>query len=306
MDIEQLRAFDQIARQGSFSRAARTLDIMQPTISARIQALEQELGGALFRRGGRKLALTEMGASFLPYVRSLLATLQDGVETARLAQTGQRGRLAIGALESFMSGFLATAVARFHSAYPQVDLFIRTGHSDQVVEMLRDGLVKLGLIAWPYFEPELELLLRLREPLLLAVPARHPLARERVVSVEQLRREARPLFIIAWSPAVRQQLSQLVARVGPVVELPIHMAHYLLLQGQGACFLTRTIAADDLASGRFVELEVGDLPPLSRESALVRLKSGDPLPQTAQAFLALFQDETRRAGVLEDVASTIL
>ncbi len=56
MDLEQLQAFERIVREGSFSRAARSLDIAQPTISARIQALEVEVGGALFLRGGRKIA----------------------------------------------------------------------------------------------------------------------------------------------------------------------------------------------------------------------------------------------------------
>ncbi|MBO0795369.1 MAG: LysR family transcriptional regulator, partial [Ktedonobacteraceae bacterium] len=73
MDIDQLRTFERVVREGSFSRAARSLDISQPTISARIQALEQEVGGALLQRGGRTIALTERGESFLPYARQAIA-----------------------------------------------------------------------------------------------------------------------------------------------------------------------------------------------------------------------------------------
>jgi DNA-binding transcriptional LysR family regulator len=71
MDIDQLQAFERIVREGSFSRAARTLDITQPTISARIQALEQEVGSSLFIRGGRKVTLTERGESFRPSQRGV-------------------------------------------------------------------------------------------------------------------------------------------------------------------------------------------------------------------------------------------
>src|SRR5687768_15329609 len=107
MDIEQLRAFDRIVREGSFSRAAQVLDIAQPTISARIRMLEQAVGGALFVRRGRRLALTEVGESFLPYARRALSVLAEGVEAARLTQEGQRGRLTLGVIESLTGGFLA-------------------------------------------------------------------------------------------------------------------------------------------------------------------------------------------------------
>jgi DNA-binding transcriptional LysR family regulator len=60
MDTDQLLAFQRVVREGSFSRAARTLDIGQPAVSARIQALEAQLGGALLTRG-RRLGLTALG-----------------------------------------------------------------------------------------------------------------------------------------------------------------------------------------------------------------------------------------------------
>ncbi|MCB9158140.1 MAG: LysR family transcriptional regulator, partial [Caldilineaceae bacterium] len=69
MDLQQLTAFDRIVRQGSFSRAARELHIAQPTISARIQALEQEVGGPLLARSNQGVKLTALGVSFLPYAR---------------------------------------------------------------------------------------------------------------------------------------------------------------------------------------------------------------------------------------------
>jgi DNA-binding transcriptional LysR family regulator len=72
MDLHQLQAFDQIVFHGSFSKAARQLDVSQPTISLRIRALEQEVGGALFLRKGSQLRLTELGQSFLPYAQTAL------------------------------------------------------------------------------------------------------------------------------------------------------------------------------------------------------------------------------------------
>src|SRR5260370_28021785 len=109
MDTNQLQAFDMVVRQGSFSKAARALDISQPAISLRIQALEQIVGGPLFVRGGSRLELTELGASFLPYARQALAVLASGIETAQQTRLGARGRVSLATLPALTTGFFASA-----------------------------------------------------------------------------------------------------------------------------------------------------------------------------------------------------
>ena len=123
MDIGQLIAFKRIVREGSFSRAAWSLGIAQPTISARIQRLEKEIGGALFKRG-RKIALTELGDTFLPYARQTLTILQTGLEATRQSYQGDRGRLSVGILRSLAGGFLSPMLARFHQQYPNVKCYM--------------------------------------------------------------------------------------------------------------------------------------------------------------------------------------
>ncbi|MBN9000374.1 MAG: LysR family transcriptional regulator [Rhizobiales bacterium] len=71
MDVDQLRSFDRIIRDGSFTKAAARLNVTQATISARIRTLEDQVGGPLLTRG-RKVELTERGATFLPYARRVL------------------------------------------------------------------------------------------------------------------------------------------------------------------------------------------------------------------------------------------
>jgi DNA-binding transcriptional LysR family regulator len=295
MDIDQLLAFDRVVREGSFSRAAWSLDITQPTISARIQALEQQVGGALFVRGGRRVALTERGESFLRYARRALAVLDEGIEAARLTQVGQRGRVTVGTLTSLAGGFLASAIARFHTAHPQVELYMRTGNSDQVVEMLRDGVVKVGLITAPAHNPDLTPLLYFREPLVLVAPAGHPLARRGLVDLAEVERESRPFLLVRWGPAMNPVLARLDLQAEPTVELPIETVLHLLRRGIGAAFLTRTFVMDDLAAGRLVEVAVHDLPPLFRESTLVRPARRGAFATATADFVSALREE---AGVL--------
>ncbi|HZU69039.1 MAG TPA: LysR family transcriptional regulator [Ktedonobacteraceae bacterium] len=293
MDIDQLQAYERIVRDGSFSRAARALNITQPTISARIQALEQEVGGKLFTRAGRKVALTERGESFLPYARRALEVLAEGVEAAQLTQEGKRGRVTVGTIESLAGGFLASSIASFHDTHPKVDFFVRTGHSDQVVEMLYDGVVKLGLISWPLFNPDLIPLLHFREPLILVAPAGSSLIGRGTVTLTEAQRAKGHLLKVQWQwgPPVNITLLRITEQMSPMVELPFETVRHLLLDGIGAAFLTRALVAEDLKSGRLVEVEVADLPPAYRESALVYLAHRGPLNAVLADFVEVMREE---------------
>lgn len=285
MDIAQLLAFDRIVREGSFSRAARQLDITQPTISARIQTLEQEIGGPLFVRGGRKLALTERGESFLAYVQRALEVLSEGIEAARLSGEGQRGRITFGALQSLAGGFLAETIVEFHNTHPQVDFYIRTGHSDQIVEMLYDGRARLGLISWPIYNSDLVVLLHFREQLVLVTPANSELATRRKVRLEQVKKVRGHLLNVHWGPSAYNFMALVGEQAGPMSELPIETARYILLRGLGAAFVTRASVAEELQTGKLVEVEVEDLAPAYRESALVCMKRALPLNKVLQSFV---------------------
>jgi DNA-binding transcriptional LysR family regulator len=294
MDIEQLQAFDRIVRDGSFSRAARTLNIAQPTISARIQGLEQVVGGPLFVRGGRSIVLTELGESFLPYARRALAVLTEGIEAVQGMQTGAHGRVTVGTIQSLAGGFLASSIQRFHSAYPQVEFFVRTGHSDQVVEMLYDGLVKLGLISWPFFNLDLKLLQHFREPLVFVVGAKHPLASKGTIKLDAVHKVKGHLLKVRWGYTTSEFESFLENQASPMIDLPIDTVRYMLLHGIGGAFLVRALVADDLAAGLLVEVVVEDFPTIYRESALVCLQKG-----TMSTALHKFVDVLREeAGAL--------
>lgn len=216
MDLDQLMAFERIVREGSFSRAARSLDIAQPTISARIQALEEAVGGPLFLRGGRVIALTERGQSFLPYAQHAISVLAEGVETARLTQSGERGRVTVAAIPSLAGSFLAATIVRFHRTHPQVDLLVKVGNSKQIMAQLADGIVTLGLISWPYFNPDVQPLLRFREALKLMVSASHALAGRESVTLEEVQRAGVPIFEVKLWVSIDPALAQLTAQTQPI------------------------------------------------------------------------------------------
>jgi LysR family transcriptional regulator, low CO2-responsive transcriptional regulator len=301
VDIDQLLAFERVVREGSFSRAAWTLHIAQPTVSARIAALESSVGGPLFHRAGRRITLTERGASFLPYARRALTLLGEGMEAARLATDGQRGRVTLGALGSLAGAFLAPALAAFQATHPAVEMLVRAADHEQIVELLIDGVVELGLIAWPCVVPplaELSPLLHLREPVMLAVHPSHQLAGLGAATQDEIVRLARPFIRLRWWQTDNARVARLAARAEQLVDLPMETARWLVTSGVGAGFFTRALIADELASGALREVPVADMPPIVRDSALVRLARAAPLSAASADLVGAIRERARVLGLL--------
>ncbi|HET8913580.1 MAG TPA: LysR family transcriptional regulator [Ktedonobacteraceae bacterium] len=293
MDIDQLHTFEQIVQQGSFSKAARSLNTTQPTVSSRIIALEQEIGSALFIRGGRHVELTDLGNSFLPYAKQALAALTRGLETARLTRDGRRGRVTIGVLPSLTGNFFSAAIARFHTTHPQVDLFVRTGHSNQLIEELHDGITWLGLITEPLLQPSLQQLLCFQEPLVFVCRADHPLAKKRRIELKEIWNESNPYLFVRWNQEIDSLFLKLKKQGQALMEVPSETARDLLKRGIGTALLTRPLISRELASGKFCELNIVDQPPLQRLSALVCLEHNPDLPASVQQFIEVLRKEAR-------------
>lgn len=294
MDLHQLQAFDHIVMHNSFSKAARKLGVSQPTISLRIRALEQEVGGALFVRKGSRLFLTELGESFLPYAQTALRAMTTGVDVARRTREGERGQLRIATLPSLATGFFATALARFHHQYPQIDVAIHTGHTREISEMLHEHYVHLGFVVAPFFHPEFSPLLHLKEPLTLVAHPGHPLAQVEHIMLSDLINQSQPFFLIDWNVEVKQWQSHLLgSSPSSTIEVPPQTAYDLLLSGKGVALLTRTMVEQEVKTGRLVELCVQQLPRFHRESLLLHRTAISSLPTAVNTWLRLFREEAR-------------
>lgn len=300
IDLDQLITFERIVREGSFSGAAWALDIPQPTVSARIKILEQTLGGPLFHRQGRRVTLTDMGQTFLPYARRTIAVLMEGVEMARQAEHGQRGRVTYGGLSSLSGALVGPAVAHFHATHPHVELVVRGGDHESVSAWLHDRIVELGLVVWPCPESlmtPMQPLLRLREPVVLVVSAAHPLAQRGRISYDDLLNAAHPFLSLRWWKTMHPTISRIAAQCESSITASMESARHMVRSGIGMGFFTRVHVLDDLASGVLVELTVEDLEPLTRESAVVWLPRDLPLSAAAAAFVAGLRMQAERLGL---------
>jgi LysR family carnitine catabolism transcriptional activator len=299
MDLDQLLTFERIVREGSFSKAAFALGVSQPTVSARVQALETSLGSPLFVRG-RKTALTEQGERFLPFARRAIATLQDGQDAARLELGRVRGRLSVGVLPSLAGLFIGSALRAFKADYPEVEWVVRVGKHWDILELLYDGVIEMGFVCYPCLDPllaELTPLLRLREPVSLMAAPSHPLAQQGTVHEQDVVALSQPFVLLRWWQVTPRHLERLAERAR-AADLAVETATHLLESGVGAGFYTKMVGLPSLNAGTLVNVPITAMPSLYRDTALVRLARRDTLSGTAGAFVAYVQKVGERHGLL--------
>jgi DNA-binding transcriptional LysR family regulator len=190
VELRQLRYFVAVAEERHFGRAAEKLHISQPPLSQQIRRLEREIGAPLLHRTTRRVDLTAGGEVLLARAREILSAIDDATEETRRAANGEVGRLAIGFTGSATYSTLPALAGALREALPRVVLDLRGEMlTPAQVAGLLDGSLDLGVLRPPVREPELELEILRREPLIAVLPETHRLATAAVVPLEQLRDE---------------------------------------------------------------------------------------------------------------------
>src|ERR1044071_4334944 len=133
IQLVQVEGFLEVARRGSVSRAAEALFITQPTLTARLQGLERELGTALFLRTPHGMRLTDAGRAWIPFAERALRALVDGRDALKQVITASAGHLMVAAAPAVSTYVLPDLLERFVAAHPRVVVSVRTGHSEHVV-----------------------------------------------------------------------------------------------------------------------------------------------------------------------------
>jgi DNA-binding transcriptional LysR family regulator len=187
MELHQLRYFVAVAEERHFTKAARDLRIAQPSVSRAIRVLEEELGTPLFHRMKGNIALTSAGEVLLPWARRVLADVDGATSEVRELADLRRGRLAVGATPSLTVTLLPPALARFHAAYPGIDLVLHEAGSRDLVRELEQGVLDVALVILPLRHEMLETAPLLREELVVAVAPDHPLASRKTMAIADLK-----------------------------------------------------------------------------------------------------------------------
>ena len=204
MDLQQVRAFQAVAREGSFSKAARRLFRTQPAVTMAVQALERELGVRLFDRLGRRIRLTPGGSTFLESVGPLLERWEVlGTQVRDAASEAVTGPVRIGAGESALLYLLPEPIRRFRKRYPAVDITARNQPREETLAMLRTGELDFGFRAIAAVPEGLFHRLSRAFDRVAIAPRGHPLLKEERVTLKTL--SPYP-FVMPWKGSTTRQL----------------------------------------------------------------------------------------------------
>ncbi len=171
------------------------MPVAQPALSHQVKLLEVELGVDLFERSRSGVRLTEAGEIFMLRARRALAEVDAAREEIAAFKGLTSGRLVLGAMQALAGLDLPRLISAFHAEHPGIDVSLREESTRDMFAMAMRGEIDLAIAALDVERPvELDAAPLVREPVLLAVPAAHPLARQESVALQQFRHETFVFF----------------------------------------------------------------------------------------------------------------
>lgn len=245
-----------VAEYLSFHRAALALGVSQSSVSARIKALEEDLGIVLFDRNTRGVRLTEAGRCFVDQVGEAMGILDRAIKIAGMQARGEAGELRIGVHALTPGCFLDRLLERFHIDHPGIRLQVAEGTAREAQFMIREGRLDVAFGACMHETPDLSSRVIWRDRLMAAMPVEHSLASQPVIDWDQLVDET---FLVCYSGTGPQVHDLIVARAAgkwltPTIQrLDVERSTLLsmIANGHGISIFAKEGAADSTANVAF-------------------------------------------------------
>ena len=186
MNLRDLRYFVALAELKHFGRAAAACFVSQPTLSTQSRKLEEGLGVSLVERAPRKVMLTPAGREIAERARRIVGDVEQLREAARRSQDPEAGTVRLGIFPTLGPYLLPHVVPGIHARFPRLELLLVEEKSDVLLARVRDGRLDAALLALPLHDDQLHAEFLFEEPFLLAVPERHPLAKQSSLTLKDL------------------------------------------------------------------------------------------------------------------------
>ena len=295
MDLHDLRVFAAVARHLHYTRAAKELGLSQPAVSARIDALQRDLGVQLLHRAGRGMALTSAGEVLAVEAAKVLARVEAARQAVEDVKGLLRGRLRIGASTTPGIYLVPRAAARFTREFPGVTLEVRVQNTLAIEEAVLRGDIHAGVVGGPHAG-------RARGSGPVAAPARiglfgptHPLARKRTVEVDEMLEH--PFAMRERGSATRERFERWLGEKGRACRVGVEFGSpeavkHAVAEGAWLGALSRVSIGWEAEAGRLRDLKVRGLD-LKRKFSIVRHREGEG-GRALEEFVRLLREVASR------------
>ncbi len=215
---KSLQAFHAVATAGGFTRAAKLLNVGQPTISTHVKALEDHFRVELFHRRGRTVKLTATGEALLTITRGLYGHEEEALALLRATRNREIGQLTLSAVGPFD---VMEVLQVFRRKHPEIVTKVTVGFEDEILAGLRDFAFDIGVVGRPVEDPAFHCEFYNRHRVLVIVHEGHPLTRRRTVRLNEL--EGCDVVLRSTLSTTRQAFERALAEAGvdvnPVMEI---------------------------------------------------------------------------------------
>ncbi|MET0474838.1 MAG: LysR family transcriptional regulator [Mycobacterium sp.] len=301
MTLNQLRAFLEAHRLGSFTAAAEALGVAQASMSELVRRLEDELGTQLFVRGSRRLALTAAGHELLPYAEQVVQATDSGTRAVRSLGSLGGGTATFGVPRNADYYLLSSLVQTFHMRYPAVRVRLVGQNSAETAAAIQAGEIEAGMLILPIDDEDLTVRPLLRDEVFYV--SADPARTTKPVTIAQFAKADLVLYDAhyGWKDPTRRQLAERAQLAGLRLEPMIEIEHV-----ESALKLVASNVGDTIASGAVVDsaafpagLHTASFSePLFDVIALAQHRAR-PLSNATREFARLAEDTIRELGVHE-------
>jgi len=293
-DAGGLRTFVAIARSGTVGAAAVLLNRTQPSISARLAALERGWGTRLFRRTARGMALTPEGARLLPAAEASLRSLEELDREAGVPLAARR-ELRVGAGDALGRELLPKALARLLELHPGIEVYLREGPAPRLVEALREGEIDLAFVVQGGVEREegIDLEACISSTIDVLSPPGRLRSRRQTVPLAVMAEER--LVVLQPGSGFRTHLESAFASAGlrfhPAVEVGnLSLVRRFVVAGLGVAAVPAIAFAGGENDPLLDRRRLNGIPPVNYQRAV---RAGVPLPDLVRDFLDLLRGRGR-------------
>ena len=189
MTLTELKYIVAVAREKHFGRAAEACFVSQPTLSMAVKKLEEELDVKLFERGASEVSVTPLGEQIVRQAQQVIEQAASIREIAKLGKDPLSGPLRVGVIYTIGPYLLPDLVRQAIDRVPQMPLMLQENFTAKLLDMLRLGELDCAILAEPFPDTGLAMAPLYDEPFLVAVPTKHPLAKRKILSAEELKAE---------------------------------------------------------------------------------------------------------------------
>ena len=319
LQVTHLRTLQAIARHGSFSRAAQTLNLTQPAVSMQVRHLERTLGLPLLERVGKRAFPTKAGELLLAHADRALRELEAGVERVQELRGVVAGRVRLGTSASISIYLLPPALRRFRARYPETEVVIVTGNAAEITRAVVANELDVGIVSLPVRDRELVVSPFFRDELVAIAPTewgapkrpptlstrseapRRSRGAPRPKSVDAVTLAAQPLILFEAGATLRRIIDGWFHRAGVAPRSPMELGNTeaikkLVEAGLGLSVTSWFSVAAEVRQRVLAAVRL--TPPLERQIGLVRRRD-KPKSPALDAFVAALDDlrrtlETRR------------